>query len=183
MDPSKFFDAVRSTVFNGKLSQAQVNGMNALLSECDAQTLTPSMTAYVLATAFHETAQTMQPIAEYGKGKGRPYGKPGHNGGQIPYGRGFVQTTGDTNYERTDRELALDGRLITDYDLLLTDIEIAARAAVEGMKEGWYTGKKLSDYFNAKITDYVNARKIINGTDKAALIAGYAKKFFSALAA
>jgi hypothetical protein len=45
------------------------------------------------------------------------------------------------------------------------------------MHGGLFTGKKLSDYITASKTDYVNARKIINGTDKAALIAGYAKQF------
>ena len=30
--------------------------------------------AYILATTWHETATTMLPIAEYGKGGGRPYG-------------------------------------------------------------------------------------------------------------
>jgi hypothetical protein len=153
MDCAKFFASVRPTVFDGHLSQSQVDGINTLLSECETQSLSAPSTAYVLATAFHETAQTMQPIAEYGKGKGRAYGKPGHNHGQIPYGRGFVQTTWDANYEKTDRELGLGGRMIANYDLLLTDISLAAKAAVTGMVEGWYTSKKLSDYFNAKTTD------------------------------
>ena len=47
------------------------------------------------------------------------------------------------------------------------------------MVEGWFTGKKLSDYFNEK-TDYINARKIVNGLDKADIIAGYAKVLYSA---
>jgi hypothetical protein len=46
-----------------------------------------------------------------------------------------------------------------------------------GMHEGWFTTKKLSDYIHGDKCDYLNARKIINGTDKAALIAGYARKF------
>ena len=47
---------------------------------------------YVLATAFHETAETMQPIAEYGHGKGHPYGAVDQTG-KAPYGRRFVRLT------------------------------------------------------------------------------------------
>lgn len=182
MDRGHFFDAVRDTLFGGSLSQAQVEGTEALLDACAAlQVADQRMVAYILATAFHETAKTMQPIAEYGKGKGRKYGVPGRNGGQVPYGRGFVQTTWDTNYERTDKELGLGGKLIANYNLMLTDIDMAAKAAVLGMAEGWYTGKKLRDYFTASLCDWVNARRIINGLDKAQLIAGYAKLFNAAM--
>jgi len=182
MDRGYFFDAVRDSMFGGSLSQAQVEGTEALLDACASlQIADQRMVAYILATAYHETAKTMQPIAEYGKGKGRKYGVPGRNGGQIPYGRGFVQTTWDTNYERTDKELGLDGKLIANYNLMLADIDMAAKAAVLGMAEGWYTGKKLRDYFTAASSDWVNARRIINGTDRAQTIAGYAKLFNSAL--
>jgi len=44
------------------------------------------------------------------------------------------------------------------------------------MVNGWFTGKKLSDF-----TDYRNMRRIINGTDKAMEIAGFAKVFEMAL--
>jgi hypothetical protein len=43
-----------------------------------------------------------------------------------------------------------------------------------GMRHGTFTGKKLADYINATGCDYRNARRIINGVDQAALIAGYA---------
>ncbi|MCS0459548.1 hypothetical protein [Rhizobium favelukesii] len=179
MDRKHFFDAVRSSIFGGSLSTPQVKGMEALFDA--AQGLATEETAYILATAYHETATTMEPIAEYGKGKGRKYGVPGRNGGQVPYGRGFVQTTWDANYERTDRELGLGGRLIANYNLLLTDTAMAAKAAVRGMVEGWYTGKKLSDYFAGGKCDFVNARRIINGNDKAEIIAGHARIFLRAI--
>lgn len=51
---------------------------------------------------------------------------------------------------------------------------------VDGMEAGRFTGKKLSDYLPG---DYVNARRIINGTDKAEQIAGYARQFEAALKA
>ena len=40
------------------------------------------------------------------------------------------------------------------------------------MINGTFTGKKLRTY-----KDYVSMRRIINGTDKASLIAGYATHF------
>jgi hypothetical protein len=182
MTPEKFYAALRASgLLPRGLSQPQVNGINALLDA--SQAFAVDEIAYILATAYHETATTMQPIAEYGKGRGRKYGVPGRNSGQVPYGRGFVQTTWDVNYERTDRELGLGGRLIANYNLLLTDAAMAAQAAVRGMVEGWYTGKRLADYFGGGKCDYVGARKIINGTDKAEKIASYAVAFARALAA
>jgi hypothetical protein len=44
------------------------------------------------------------------------------------------------------------------------------------MVHGVFTGKKLSDY-----TTFVPMRKIINGTDKANLIASHANAFLTAL--
>jgi putative chitinase len=51
---------------------------------------------------------------------------------------------------------------------------------ITGILKGLFTEKKLSDYLN-KDTDWINARRIINGLDKAELIAVYAKKFYTAL--
>ena len=63
--------------------------------------------------------------------------------------------------------------------------DIAAKIMRDGMVEGWFTGKRLGDYLQgsfATLVQYQGARRIINGTDKAALIAGYAIQFESALA-
>jgi hypothetical protein len=46
-----------------------------------------------------------------------------------------------------------------------------------GMEKGLYTGKKLSDYINQSRCDYVQSRRIINGMDRAKLIADYAVFF------
>lgn len=47
--------------------------------------------------------------------------------------------------------------------------------------KGTYTGKKLSDYFSPTKEEWVNARRIINGLDKANLIADYAREYYAAL--
>ena len=175
----EFFDYLRkrdSGLFGTSLSQRQVDGLNTLLDAIKG--LPRSHQAYLLATAYHETARTMQPIAEYGKGKGRPYGKPGIYG-QAQYGRGYVQLTWDANYQKADERLGLRGALLENFDLAMRP-DIAAKILVRGGQEGWFTGKKLSDYLPG---DYVGARRIVNGTDKAEMIAGYARAFEAALAA
>lgn len=181
MDREKFFDVVREPLFAGKLSASQVSGTEAILTEAAARRVPLAHLAYMLATAYHETARTMQPIAEYGRGKGRKYGVKGKYG-QVPYGRGYVQLTWDPNYERADKELGLGGALLRDFNLAMRQ-DIAAKIMFAGMAEGWFTGKKLSDYISDSKTDYVGARRIINGTDKAKTIAGYASTFEAALRA
>lgn len=171
-----FFNKVRTTFFNGKLSQGHVDGMNAILSEWDDKELKDKRyLAYMLATVYHETAKTMQPIKEYGFGNGRKYGVPDPVTGHRYYGRGFVQLTWNYNYQRVGEFLGVD--LYNDPDLAL-DKHIATKILFAGMMLGLFTGKKLSQYFNDKKTDWVNARRIINGLDRAELIAGYAKKFY-----
>ena len=174
MNRAVFYNHVRP-IFGGALSQKQVDGIEALLAATDRLPITHR--AYLLATAKHETADTMQPIAEYGKGKGKPYGKHGKHG-QAQYGRGYVQLTWDSNYERADKELGLGGALIKDFNLALQPT-IAAQILVRGCIGGWFTGKKLGDY----LPDYVPARRVVNGLDKAALIAGYARSFEAAFVA
>ncbi|WP_457659597.1 hypothetical protein [Sinorhizobium medicae] len=180
MDRAKFFAAVRSPLFAGKMAEKQVQGVDAILDEAERRATPLAHLAYMLATALHETARTMQPIAEYGKGAGRKYGVKGKYG-QVPYGRGYVQLTWDSNYERADKELGLGGKLLRDFNLAMRQ-DIAAKIMFVGMTEGWFTGKKLADYIGAK-ADYVGARRIINGTDKAKTIAGHAAVFEKALKA
>lgn len=138
--------------------------------------------AYALATTWHESR--LKPIEEWGKGKGRDYGKV-NSTGKAPYGRGLVQLTWDANYRKADAELNLGGALAKNYDLALQPA-IAVQIMVHGMEEGWFTGKSLASYIstgNGKLSEFVQARRIINGTDKADLIAGYAEKIQGALIA
>lgn len=178
-DPEAFYREVRKVT--GPLDKAQVEVIEALLAA--AATWPVAWLAYGLATAWHEAR--LKPIEEIGKGKGLRYGVPGRNGGQIPYGRGLVQITHDDNYERADKELDLNGALIRNYALALRP-DIAVAILVNGMEEGWFTGKKLGDYLPVRlgtVMQFIEARRIINVTDRAQLIAGYAQSFQGALAA
>lgn len=186
MDRAKFYANVRTDLFHGRLSDLQVQGMEAMMDywEDSGGGYRPHL-SYAFATAFHETGEKMQPVREGGLGRGRKYGVPGRNYGQVPYGRGLIQTTWDDNYEKTDEKLGLSGALIANYDLMLT-LPVAVPALFRGMKEGWYASYKgkrctLERFLYHGHLDYIGARRIVNGQDKAAIIAGYAMQFDEAI--
>lgn len=199
----RFFDVVRNQLFSGRLKQEQVDGLNVILDV--TADLSVPFRAYILATAFHETDSTMEPLEESEKGKHYSYGKWRTNSKGVKYcytngkknkvyteqeyphlyyGRGFVQLTWLDNYRRATAELR--SRLPEQVDLVANPecacrSDIAAQVLVLGMMQGWFTGKKLSDYLSGGCPDYVNARRIVNGRDKAELIASYARVFEMAL--
>lgn len=111
-------------------------------------------------------------------------GNTGANDGWTYRGRGHVQTTGKTNYQKVSKYIGQDA--VKNPDLLL-DIKNSVIALVHCMIDGVYTGKKLSDFNLPR--DYYGARAIING-DKARkegkatigeTIGNYAKQFENAL--
>jgi putative chitinase len=178
-----FFDEVRVTLFSDSLSQDQVDGLNAQLDAWERISMVKPdadlrWLAYILATSHHESAFTHQPISEYGKGAGYSYGEPDPTTGECYYGRGLVQLTWADNYKFAGEKVHVD--LYWRPELAL-DMPIAVRVIFFGMYEGWFTGKKLGDYIYGNVCDFVNARRIVNGTDRAETIAGYADKFQSAL--
>lgn len=182
IDRKDYFEAHRRAF--GWLDQNQVNGIEAILDGMAEDEALGDIrhAAYMLATAWHETDKTMHPIREYGRGRGRKYGIAGPHNRQVAYGRGYVQLTWATNYARADKELQLGGALIADYDLAMRP-DIAYRILSRGMIEGWFTGKRLGDYLRpGRAPDYIGARRVINGLDRAALIAQYARKLEGALA-
>lgn len=185
-DRAKFYDGVRAGPFPGRLSPTQVQGMDTILDEWSARGMTDlRWLAYMLATTFHETAQSMQPIEEFGKGRGKAYGRRDQETGQAYYGRGFVQLTWRSNYEKMGALLGID---LVHHPELALRTDHATRIMFEGMtrglsKRGDFTGKSLETYFTAEKSDWKNARRIINGTDKAELIAGYGRQFYQDLIA
>lgn len=168
-------------MFGGKLGQLQVDGIN-LIVERFAALGDGSLDhlAYLLGTAKHETADTMQPITERGGRSyfdkyepgtklGRALGNTSKGDGYLYRGRGYVQITGRANYRKFGIEASPNAAL---------DPEIAARILIEGCLKGMFTGKKLGDY-----TAFRNMRRVVNGLDRADLIATYATTFRTALSA
>lgn len=146
-----------------------------IIAACKKEGLLRNQAAYVLATAYHETAHTMKPVREYG---GETYLK---KKAYYPYvGMGYVQLTWLANYQKASKKLGVD---FVKNPRLLLKAEYAAPILVIGSRDGWFTGKKLSDYITISRSDFTGARKIINGTDKAALIAGHAKEYDALLKA
>ena len=149
-----------------------------ILETCRTQGLLRNQTAYVLATAFWETARTMEPVreafwlSEQWRADNLRY---------YPwYGRGYVQITWERNYRRAMAETGVD-LLRTPDDAMRPDV--AAQALVVGCRDGWFTGKKLDDYITLKRSDYVGARRVVNGTDKARAIAEIARDYEAQLLA
>lgn len=186
-DRKAFFAAVRKDCFKGKLTQGQVNGLNALLDAWGDRTSPVTWLAYCLGTAQWETAHTMQPIHERGPQKYfERYEGRKDLGNIIPgdgfryRGRGYVQLTGRYNYQRATKELKVDFVSFPDYAL---DKEYAAEILFTGMIMGWFTGKRLSNYFTQDGNDWVNARRIVNALDKAREIAALGKAYQNAIKA
>lgn len=172
------FDRLKKDLFKS-LNQIQVDNINFIFDAVNKHGLTNiQQVAYLLATVYHETNATMLPVRE-AYWLSETWRK--RNLRYYPwYGRGYVQITWLENYQKMDDELGLDGALVQNLDLAL-DPQIAAEILVIGSKKGLFTTKSLDDYINASGCDYEGARRIINGTDKAGKIAGYAEIFESAL--
>ena len=137
--------------------------------------------AYMLATTMHETDRKFLPIEEYGKGKDYEYGEEievidesGKKFKNAYYGRGYVQLTWSKNYKTIGEKLGIKNDLHIHPEKAL-EPEIAYKIMSYGMRNGTFTGKKLSSYITGTTADYYNARRIINGLDKAQLIQGYAE--------
>jgi len=172
-------------LFYGSLPSWQADPMVLLVDKClELDVTNAKHIAYVLATAYHESNR-FKAKEEYRKGRGRSYGQPVHiwsNKKSSFHGRGWVQLTWLGNYGQfTARLSAITGKeidLINNPEIILNDDQINAYITVVGMKEGLFTGKSMSDYLG---NDYTAARRVVNGTDKAAQIAGYARIFEEAL--
>jgi putative chitinase len=148
--------------------------------------------AYVLATIRWETGQTFQPVKEKRASQDkypRLWEIQDHYWPSGFYGRGYVQITWQTNYRKASERLAgtsfslgsgsvtVQPATLVDEPDLVMEPAISYAIASRGMREGWFTGKKLSDYIrDGEPPDY-RARRIINGQDQAERIAEYANGF------
>lgn len=165
-----------------------------IIDACLDHNLLRNQCAYVLATAYHETAATMKPVREalaktdagamaalnkaWKDGK-LPWVKSDYWSGGY-FGRGYVQLTHKANYAYAGEQLGVP---LAERPSLALETDIAAQILVMGMRDGWFTGKKLSDYVTLQKSDFRNARRIVNRMDRADLIAGYAREYDALLKA
>lgn len=192
-----FFAGAKAGLLGPTLSQSEVDGCNAILDAFAG--LAPCFAAYALATAYKETAHTMQPVHEFGgtayftrryditgarPDKARELGNIYPGDGAKFCGRDYCQTTGRANYAKASKVVGVD--LVARPDRI-AEPAIAAKVLRSGMLEGWFTGRKLGNYLPA--TGYATfaqlfaSRRVINGLDCAGEIANYALAFQSYLSA
>jgi peptidoglycan hydrolase-like protein with peptidoglycan-binding domain len=181
IDTGIFFDLYELSY--GKLGAKQREGLTSLITAINADVDVSDLrwAAYMLATVKHECANTWQPIEEYGKGAGRPYGNPvdvtdaaGKKYTNTYYGRGYVQLTWKDNYANLGKQLGLGDALLLHPEKAL-ERDTAYAIMSYGMRNGSFTAKALPDYIKDATCDYKNARRIINGLDQWERIKGYAE--------
>lgn len=186
MNRAAFLAAVQATLFEGFLTDEQVEGMTAILDGWERYYPVGDTRwlAYSLATAYHETGYRMVPVEEIGRGRGHAYGQPDPVTGKVFFGRGLVQISWKNNYAKADlllTELRFDHVDLVGHpeDALRSDVAVAL--LLVGLARGIYTGRKLGDYFSATHDDWYRARRCVNGLDCADAIARYHRNFLAAL--
>lgn len=176
-----FYDTIRPSI---PLTAQNVQGFDFVLTRGASYKVSRNHLAYILATAYWETAKTMQPVRE-----AFWLDKPDVARGDriraanatikryFPYyGRGYVQLTWDYNYAKATKYfrevLKIDVDFVKNPDLVMNP-EYSLLILFVGMKEGWFTGKSLFDYIDdldepdaEDLREFANARRIVNGTDK-----------------
>lgn len=195
-----FYDFLRDNNLLGpKISATEFKGCDAI-TRAAAQARWPiSFTAYALGTAYLETAHQMVPVREafwlsasaaaayfhrmYDPDGQRPdvarrLGNTHTGDGALFCGRGYPQLTGRANYAKASEALGVD--LVANPGRAL-EPEIASQVMIWGMATGAFTGHKLADYLPtsglATLEQFTPARHIINGTDRASDVAGFALDF------
>jgi putative chitinase len=176
MNRSAFFDAVRGSLFGGKLTAEQVEGMEAMLAAAPLG-MPHEYQAYCLATAFHETGAKMQPVAEnlnYSSAAriaqvwptrfrtaadATPYVRnPQALANKVYGGRMGNDIGGDgwkyrgrghvqiTGKENYERAGKAVGLDLVGDPDRALDPVVSAEILYAGMMAGWFTGTKLSDF-------------------------------------
>jgi hypothetical protein len=192
MNRTIFYNAVRRNVFGGSLTDAQVDGMNALLSEMQSSKVNDAHhAAHILTNVHRETGGNMLGIKEtvmpWHKDKNpsdatviarldRAYAAGKLKGVKTPYwrdgafGRGPIQLTHWPNYEKFERLLGVPLRKHPERAL---EPVTGAKIAVQGMVQGKFRRDKhgaikLSRFGFPSALDNppgLHPRRIVNGVD------------------
>ncbi len=182
-------------VFDRKLSPDQLEGISLLTDRALRASLEApeSQVAYILATAYWESALTFQPVREglaksdqearvfvkklFEDGRIKTnYAIPAENG-QSFYGRGYVQLTWEKNYRAMGDHLIGDPHIFYHNPDMVMQPRLSAIIMVRGMIDGIFTDHKLGDFINRDRIDFVNARQTVNRMDRAEKIAEWAEHF------
>jgi putative chitinase len=176
----------------GVIGTMQALGIKYLLGriQADPLVMTVEQASYMLATVYHETAHTFQPIEEYGKREyfnkyepgtaiGRTLGNKNPGDGYLYRGRGYSMVTGLGNYGKFQELLKIP--MVLQPELAL-EPEHAYSILSLGMLRGKFTGASMLRYVPVVGTiNYFMARKSVNGIDRAQDIAHVAEVFVTIL--
>ena len=143
--------------------------------------------AYMLATVRMETGDFLPrtedgcndtgctPITQVIRGvrrtNNRTYGRPvrctvcpAGRTTHTYWGRGYVQLTGQANYETMSHRLGIGDALIHRPERAM-EPPIAYEILSVGMREGLFTGRRLGQFISGTNADFRNARQIVNPGD------------------
>lgn len=167
-------------IFGSIKSTKTVDNLKLIIAAAAQYKASQNQLAYIIATAYHETAHDFIPKYEFGNKEyfvrkywlnSRVAKWLGNDDALDAFecrGRGLVQITGEDNYIKFG---------IRDNPDMALEINKAIEILFVGMLQGIFTGKKLSKYINDDICYFISARYVVNGNDRAEKIADYAKKF------
>jgi len=168
--------SIRNNYKHFSISLKIKENIELIVHTCSAEgVVMPEQVAYLLGTVWHESRfiSQVERRATQGTRVFDMQEKYWHTG---YFGRGFIQLTWKRNYELFSRLLGVD--LVGNPSLALKE-DIAAKVAVIGMRDGLFTGKKLSDYFKeGRRPLWLEARRIVNDMFHAAEVADAAKLIY-----
>ncbi len=190
LDRDKFWEGFRpwfDGVTNSSLRNDHVQNVEFLLGKfetspyfsADARLIADAFAQLHIETYIPKTGSRYAPVTEQGghdyfnkydiqfnPKKARSLGNLTPGDGFKYRGRGYCQITGKNNYAKFG--------LIDNPDSAL-EPETAFHILEHGMQYGVFTGFSLTHFIHGETCDYVGARRVINGQNRAAEIAGYAR--------
>jgi len=188
MNHKLFFDKLRLSGLN--LTEQNVFGMEKHLAYAKEHDISILKLPYILATSWWETGQTMTPVLEaHWVNNAEAWRK--RNLRYYPYyGRGLIQVTWKDNYIKVASMLGLSKTFFILSPEKLLEWKYALPALFLGMEQGIYTGKNIDYYIDEEdegdeedLREFIAARRVVNGTDKAAAIGKLSINFEYALKA
>jgi putative chitinase len=208
MNRAPFYAAVRASLFAGKLTQMQVEGMEAILNAWDKTGKTDHRwLAYIFATAHHETGARFAPVEEnlnYSAKRltqvwpsrfpsiaaATPYANNPQKLANKVYGGRMGNVAPDDGWRYRGRGFVqITGRDnyakygLADNPDAASQNAAAAHIIVDGMINGRFTGLLLRAFFDHDSDNPVGARKIINPDANGAKIAREYEAYLKAVQA
>jgi hypothetical protein len=184
-DSFRFFTLYTRLI--SRVNRKQLDGLKTFLSfiEQDKRIYDVRQAAYLFAVTQFETGNAWTPIDEIdvrsdfqqyepGTRLGRSLGNTQRGDSKRFRGRGYIQVTGRSNYQKLSERLGLD--LIADPELALKP-EIAYQILSYGLLEGFFNRRKPEDFFTGLTADYGKLYAVPGQGPARAVLADIGPKF------